>query len=383
VTVVFFSDIAWDSLHQRPQHLATLLGVTHRVLWVEPATLGRPVVWTPRGQVSGVVRMTLPAFPLNARLHWIRSTAVFLSRARVLREIVTIVQRMLLRRGVRCVRAPGEEIVCIVENFLFMHLAGSLRARRVVFDYIDDVFGFAAFPAFVRSEWLSALRRADVVTVTSPTLRRRITEAHDRAVTIVPNGVEYDRFARAGDDAPPADLPAGGPPVIGYVGSIYPWVDFGLLERTLDAMTDLRFVMIGQVHPDVTGAMSRLAQHPNFTYLGLKPYAEVPGYLRRFHAGIIPFRRTLLTEGVNPVKLYEYSAAGVPTVATDFSDDTRAFADIVLIARTAEEFAEQIRVAVGRRADAAFTAKLAAFARANDWKRRSEVFLDILQQHGT
>ena len=70
MTVVFFSDIAWDSLHQRPQHLATLLGVTHRVLWVEPATLGRPVVWTPREHGGGVFRMTLPAFPLNARLHW-------------------------------------------------------------------------------------------------------------------------------------------------------------------------------------------------------------------------------------------------------------------------------------------------------------------------
>ncbi len=167
---------------------------------------------------------------------------------------------------------------------------------------------------------------------------------------------------------------------MGYVGSIYPWIDFSLLEKTIEALPEFLFVMVGHVHPDVAGDVARLTRHGNFRYLGLKPYAGVPSYVRRFHAGIIPFRRNLLTEGVNPVKLYEYSAAGVPTVVTDFSDDTRAFADMVLIADSAEDFALQIRVAVGRRNDPVITGRLAAFARANDWRSRAEEFSDILQR---
>ena len=146
---MFFSDIAWDSLHQRPQHLATLLARTRRVLWIEPATLGHRVLFSPVEQVAGVFRMTIPAFPLNARNRWIRRIAVFISRAAFLRQMVAALQGLLLRRGLRRVHDPGGDVVCIVENFLFMRLARSLHPRRVVFDYIDDVFGFNAFPDYV------------------------------------------------------------------------------------------------------------------------------------------------------------------------------------------------------------------------------------------
>jgi glycosyltransferase involved in cell wall biosynthesis len=379
VTVVFFSDIAWDSLHQRPQHLAARLARQGRVLWVEPATLGSRVLISPREQIPGVFRMTLPAFPLNARKRWIRRLAVSASRILPFRLALAGVQRALLRHGLRLVKAPDEETVCLVENFLFMHLTRFLRARTVVFDYIDDAFGFTAFPGFVRREWLSTVQRADAVTVTSPTLRQRVMDAHPRDVRIIPNGVEFERFAHPAEGTRPADLPPVGQTIVGYTGSIYPWLDFRLLEYAIDSLKEYRFVLVGYLHPEVADDMTRLLRHSNFSYLGLKPYAAVPAYVRSFAAGMIPFKRTLLTEGVNPVKLYEYSAAGVPTVVTDFSDDTRAFSDFVLIARTEDEFVRNIRTAVSRRHDPSFAARLSSFARENDWESRAREFSALLQ----
>ena len=382
VTALFFSDIAWDSLYQRPQHIATRLSRTVRVLWVEPVTLGRRVMFSPVDLAPGLSRMMLPAFPLNARNRWVRRTAVFASRLRVLRSAVAALQRVLLRRGLRTIGSAGDEIVSLVENFLLMRVSDTVKPRRVVFDYIDDVFGFATLPPFVRVEWLSAIGRADAVTVTSPTLRKRILDVHSREVRIVRNGVEFDRFAAPADRGRPADLPPPGTTIVGYVGSIYPWLDFALLDRIVGTMTDLRFVMVGPLHPAVAREMDRLARHRNFSFLGLKAYADVPAYLRNLDAAIIPFRRTLLTEGVNPVKLYEYSAAGVPTVATDFSEDTKEFAEIVLIARTETEFAAHIRTALLRRKDRAFTRKLVSFAEENDWDCRAREFSELLQLEG-
>jgi len=379
VTLVFFSDIPWGSLHQRPQHLAARLALQARVLWVEPATLGSRILVLPREQVPGVFRMTLPAFPLNARSRWIRRLALTASRVSLFRLALAFLQRGLLRRGFRRVNAHGEETVCLVENFLFMHLTRTLQARIVVFDYIDDVFGFRAFPDFVRQEWLSTVRRADHVTVTSPTLRRRVMDVHPRDVRLIPNGVEFERFAHPPHERRPADLPGEGLTIIGYTGSVYPWLDFGLLEHAVESLPEYRFVFVGHIHPDVTDDMRRLGRYRNFSYLGTKPYAQVPDYVRSFAAGLIPFRRTLLTEGVNPVKLYEYSAAGVPTVVTDFSDDTRAFSDLVLIARTQDEFVQHIRTAVSRRSDRSFAARLSAFARENDWESRAREFSALLQ----
>lgn len=382
MTVIFFSDIAWDSLHQRPQHIATRLAQRARILWVEPVTLGRRLMFTPQEQATDFYRMMLPAFPLNARKRWIRRLAVAMSRVRALRSVLSAAQRLLFTRGLRHVQQPGTATSCLVENFLFMHLTETLHPRRVVFDYIDDVFGFTSFPDFVRSEWLSAVQRADTVTVTSSTLRKRILDIYRRDVKLIPNGVDFEQFAHPVHHVRPADLPPDAAPIIGYVGSIYPWLDFALLDRTLEALPDFRFVMLGHLHPEVAGDMARLQRHMNFSFLGLKPYGEVPAYVRHFHVGIIPFRRTLLTEGVNPVKFYEYSAAGIPTVVTDFSDDTRAFADLVLIARTEQEFAQQIRVAVDRRSDSKFARRLLSFAEKNDWKNRAREFSDLLQLNG-
>ena len=383
MTVVFFSDIPWESLHQRPQHLALRLGRRARVLWVEPVTLGRRPIFTPEEKAPGVFGVTLPAFPLNARDRWIRALAVGMSKVHTVRAILAKIQRVLLTRALRRLQSRESAITCLVQNFQFMHLTEVLHPKCVVFDYIDDAFGFTTFPDFVRSEWLLALHRADSITVTSSTLRRRILEVCEREVKLVPNGVEFDRFAHPAATSRPADLPSCNQPIIGYIGSIYPWIDFQLLDQTIELMRDVQFVMIGHLHPDVASGMNRLQRHKNFCYLGRKPYAEVPAYVNSFDVGIIPFKRTLLTEAVNPVKLYEYSAAGIPTVVTDFSDDTISFGDLILIARSVEEFARLIRDGVRRRSDSTFTGRLRSFAEKNDWDTRAQDISDLLQLNGS
>jgi len=376
--IAFFSDIAWDSLYQRPQHLATRLARLHPVLWIEPVTLGRPVRFRPVLQEPGLYRITLPEFPLNARRPLIRRAAVLASRAACLRAALRAVQRAIVRKALRRLQVPGGTVVCLVENFLWMRIARALRAQRVVFDYIDDAFGFTAFPPYARAEWLAALRGADDVTATSTTLVARIREACPRDVVMIRNGAEFARFAVREDATRPTDLPDGSAPIVGYVGSVYPWLDFPLLDATIGSLQECQFVLIGPVHPGVADQVMALRRHRNFRALGVRPYTEVPSYLHCMHAGIIPFRRTLLTEAVNPVKLYEYSAARVPTVATNFSDDLRAFAEYVLIADSADAFARCIRTAVARREDRAFLDRLSGFGLANDWDARAAQFSRLL-----
>ena len=72
----------------------------------------------------------------------------------------------------------------------------------------------------------------------------------------------------------------------------------------------------------------------------------------------------------------------MPTVATDFSDDTKEFAGIVLVARTPSEFAAHIRTALVRRRDPGFARKLRSFAAENDWDTRAEEFTALLLPEG-
>lgn len=98
---------------------------------------------------------------------------------------------------------------------------------------------------------------------------------------------------------------------------------------------------------------------------------------------MIPFQKNELAAAVNPVKLYEYSAAGVPTVATDFSEDLLQYKDIISIARNREEFAEAVAQMQLKRRDAAFIQSLQAFARQHDWSTKASRILELLHANIT
>jgi glycosyltransferase involved in cell wall biosynthesis len=377
MTIVYLSDIAWDSLYQRPQHIAARLAGASTVLWVEPATLGHARFWNPVVLGERLFRLTVPMFPLNARNPSLRRLASILSRLPFLRSLLERAGAVLLRRALHRLAPGGTPPAFLIQNFQAGRLADRVPAGGVLFDYIDDAFGFASLPPHVAGQWRAMLRRADVLTATSPMLARRMHDDCGRDAVVIPNGVEFDRFVAGKESPRPVDLPADGP-VIGYVGSVYPWLDYPLLEFAADALPHARFVIIGHAHPGVEADLRRLRKRPNVSILGLRPYAAIPAYCAAFDAAIIPFRRTLLTEGVNPVKLYEYSAAGVTSVLTDFSPDNRAFAKTVLIAETPGQFVAHLRTAIARRHDPEAVAALRAFARANDWNDRAAAFARLL-----
>jgi len=55
--------------------------------------------------------------------------------------------------------------------------------------------------------------------------------------------------------------------------------------------------------------------------LGPKPYADVPAWLQGLDVGVIPFRAALpAVQGINPNKVYQYLAAGLPVVTTPVLD---------------------------------------------------------------
>ena len=375
--ILFLSDISWNALYQRPQHLATRLARRWPVLWIEPATLHARASFTPVPIRDNLTALSLPSLPHNARLKPLRALSRTVGRAGAARRLVERLQVSLLRRAMEKLRIDPGKLGILVENFQFIGLARHLYPCVTLFDYIDDAFGFARLPAYVREEWLETIRRADYVTATSPTLKRQLEGAGARDVQVVTNGVEYDFFAGATGDRP-ADLPAG--PIIGYMGSVYPWLDYELIGRVARALPDATVVMMGHAHPEVRGTLEALAQLPNFLFLGPRPYREVPHYLQHFSVAIIPFRKTPLTAAVNPVKLYEQSAAGIPTVATDFSPDLQEMGGLIGIGRSHEEFLSLVRASLGRAGDPNFTARLRRFASEHDWDKQAGRIVALLEE---
>jgi len=113
----------------------------------------------------------------------------------------------------------------------------------------------------------------------------------------------------------PGQPAAGQQPVLGYVGCLGQWFDWPLVVRLAEQLPQASIELVGPcaVRPPV-----RLP--PNIRLLPPCPQDAVDAQLARFSAGLIPFRPTALTAGVDPIKFYDYRAAGLPVLTTTFGE---------------------------------------------------------------
>ena len=380
MTLLFFSDISWDGLIQRPHHLAKHFAKEYPVLWIEPVVLSRRPSFTPVMVRKNLYTLSLPLFPYNARQKGVRIIASLLSRVMVVRSLIRRLQVRILRKAVGRLGMDEKKLIFFFENIHSARIVDSFTPSCVCFDYIDNAFGFVSLPPHVRTDWEYLVRRADMVFVTSPTLRRQVEESRSEDITLVSNGVEYDFFSRAENLPRPYDMPTD-KPIIGYVGAVYPWFDFELIDALCRNLPAMNVVLIGRAHPDSTDWIERLTTHPNFFFLGFREYQSIPSYVHLFSVAIIPFLKNELTEAVNPVKLYEYCAAGIPVIATDFSLDLRSAAPYVTIVHSHGEWFSAITEAIARKSDDTYIRQLQAFASHNDWDGKAGEILRSVKSH--
>ncbi|MEO0471885.1 MAG: hypothetical protein AAF206_19825, partial [Bacteroidota bacterium] len=80
-----------------------------------------------------------------------------------------------------------------------------------------------------------------------------------------------------------------------------------------------------------------------------------------------------------PLKVHEYQAAGLPIVATPFSEDIRAMRDDIWLAAEGTGFCTQIEQAILAKSNPSWIR--AAHAAAHDWQKRAGLFLEIVTKH--
>lgn len=135
-------------------------------------------------------------------------------------------------------------------------------------------------------------------------------------VTVVPNGVDLDRFA--GEVANPRrELGLDGSKVVGFAGSLKPWHGVArLLEAAQQLPSDYALLVVGE-GPELEALRGAAGERVIFT--GAVPEAEVPRYLAAMDIAVAPYE-PLEDFYFSPLKIAEYLAAGLPVVATAQGD---------------------------------------------------------------
>lgn len=355
--------IDWHFRFQRPQQLATQF-----------ARNGHRAFYT-RLTFAGAEHPTVDVHPLGERVYEIVLPGE--ATTNIYRDDLcdpTLSQAFdALRDFIR--QHSIAEAICLVQHPFWTPLAHRLKERygwKIVYDCMDDHSGFQYTHPEIVSREQALISSSDLVVASSRALFEYLSAQHSNCL-LLPNAGDYAHFSRLPprDASPIASLPR---PVIGYYGAIAEWFDLEAVRCAAMAHPKWSFVLIGHTFGSNVQQLGDLA---NIHLLGEKKYAELPGFLAAFDVCVIPFLRTPLTEATNPVKVFEYLAAGKPIVARELPE-LEPLRDTVRLYTTPAEFASELERAV-RDDSPAQVAQRQSVARANTWEQRYQLLVPRLE----
>ncbi len=361
--MVFLAPRDFDDLRARVHHLSRAFAASNRVLFVETqeslAFLLRRGKWSklrrgflsPVRQIEGLWVFTpLACLPFDGA-------------SELVNRVNTALLRWQLRRVLK--KLGFHKPILFVYMPSYHRLIGELGERCVIYDLVDER---AALPGrhhryFERRE-LATMRKCGLTVVVSERLFEAKKERAHR-IALIPNGVDADMFAAEHE---PASEVSGLPrPVIGYVGAVDVWLDFDLVAHMARSRPSWSFVFVGPIRTRST-ALGRLA---NVHLLGERAYEELPSYIVAFDCCIVPHKLTRFRLYSDPLKVYEYIAAGKPVVSVPIPSVVERFGALVRIAADATDFVSSIEEEIESDSQEKVSRRREA-ARRFDWRLRAE-----------
>jgi glycosyltransferase involved in cell wall biosynthesis len=334
--IVCFGAAEWSGMYARAQQLMTRFAAAgYRVLYVNPpitwlSPLKKPQYWKGRvfritkfEEISpGIFVYTPPPLLPFANLH----------------PGINKLNQYFLAQGLKDIYRTLKFSDPLLWTYLpnNVDILKHLRHSLLIYDCADE---HASFPGFINPQTVSKMEnrllgRADFVFASAQELYNKRVKICPH-IRLINNGADFGHFQQAFKEMLPIpeDIAALPKPIAGYIGAISTWLDLELLQGLATAYPQWSIVMIGPQDIDLT----TLKNCQNIFWLGPKPYSMLPSYLQRFDLCLIPFVINDLTVNVNPVKLYEYLAAGKPVLTTALPE-VRQFSNYIAIAETKADF---------------------------------------------
>lgn len=268
--------------------------------------------------------------------------------------------------------APGEQPLFVTCTPAAYTLVGRLNEIASIYFCIDDYGEIVGTDKDLLDplERLM-LARVDALVATARSLldTKRPTSGNS---LYLPQGVNFDHFATP--RALPPDLQDLPRPIIGFAGGVGPAIDFALIREVAAGLPAATVVLVGPHQQRIDEA----DWPSNVRFLGPRPYADLPAYVQGFDVALIPYVLNAWTRAVDPLKLLEYLAAGIPVVSTELPE-VHKYSSVVRIATGSSTFVQAVRAAIDSRDEEA-RLKRQAVAMENRWEIRAAQFVDFAER---
>lgn len=202
----------------------------------------------------------------------------------------------------------------------YSFIVDELRPAKVIYDVLDDLTTFSGNVDGLRRDHEKLLETADLIMFSSKELFVKDTQVPESKKILVENGVWPADF-RSKNVPNKYNFAKTGEKIIGYYGAVSNILDWELLAQIVK-IKGIRLVLIGPISDFVNAnneyinLRDYVFKQNNVTYIKTVNYDELPKYASYFHAGIVPFLVSDITNPVSPIKLFEYMASGLKIFAT-------------------------------------------------------------------
>ncbi len=272
------------------------------------------------------------------------------------------------------IKDKGFESVDILwfDSSLFSFLLDEITYKNSILRLADYSKGFNSVSDNQYDAEIEIANRVDTIIYSAQNLKEKYTDIKNKSnMHYISNGVDLT-FIEQSNKSLPVEYENIPSPIAVYIGAIHDWFDTDLVYESALCLPEYSFVIIGPIEQD----LSKLEKLDNVFILGKKPYTQLAQYLSNADVGIIPFD-TLhykeLVESINPLKLYEYFACGLPVVSMTWHQLETLGSPAFLCNSTDEFIAAIQRSLIEDQSDA-----VKKFAEEADWVNRLNEVLNIL-----
>ncbi len=351
MTIVFVSLEPWDEIWRRNQFVCDGLlrkSTVTKILFVQPPFDNSYALRT-RNLNKIRKAPSIVDGGYSGRLKLFTPTKWFPNSLPIGRELNEKHLRGQIKRAMRDLNWIATDLW--INQHEAAHLLGEGIAANTLYDITDDWTQFSGNRSqldLITKQDALLCKACDHVIVCSKQLfddKAKLVDLY--RLHLIPNGVHVEHYESVADTSLPVHKIAEHwtKPIFGYTGTIHgDRVDVSLIASVAKAYPTATIAMVGPNLLDLV-AQQELDRFSNIVFTGSRPYADLPDIMRAFDVCMVPHLVTPFTESLNPIKLWEYLAAGKPIVSTNVAG-FRDFASLVSIARTHEEFVNELSAAL-------------------------------------
>ena len=354
--LVYLSPVPWASFAQRPQKFVEWFQRRHGepVLWIEPYPTRFP-------RINDVRRVVVPPEPsVTPQPDWLtvlRPMALPLEPVPGSGWLNRNLWRDVLKRVDQIPQDTRDVLVIGKPSVLALHLLARRHWHATAYDAMDN------FPAFYSGVSRMAMARRELHVAkkvahvwTSSTALQEQWRQHRSDIQLIRNGLDASALPAWAQRSP-----RHGPRILGYVGTIADWFDWDWVIALAHSAPEDTVRLIG---PVFSALPSKLPG--NIEILPPCAHAQALQAMADFDVGLIPFKRTVLTACVDPIKFYEYRAMGLPVLSTVFGEMRYHQQESGVFICGPEDIAVQAAHAMGF----AHEPDASSFVAANSWDAR-------------